>query len=66
MAGRHKIATDFKRKNGKHITHYKVGKFINKLKKTGSIADQLRSGHSWTSSDEGTTDMVLVNIVPYV
>lgn len=42
---------DFDRKHGDNT----VGKMINTLKKT-----------KWTSTDEGTTGMVLAYTVPYV
>lgn len=47
-------------------TSHTVAKFINKFIKTGSFADQSRSGHPRTSTVEGTKDVVLADIVPYV
>lgn len=61
-----KVAMDFNRKHGKHIIHNTVAKLINKFKNTGRVADQPRSGRPQTSTDKGTTDVVLVNIIPYV
>ncbi|MCI4382629.1 hypothetical protein PGIGA_G00017000, partial [Pangasianodon gigas] len=40
-----KVAMDFTRKHGKHITHNSVAKLINKFKNTESVADQPRSLH---------------------
>jgi hypothetical protein len=36
--------------DGKHITHDTVAKIIEKLKETGSVADQPRSGHARAST----------------
>ncbi|MCJ8735946.1 hypothetical protein PDJAM_G00253390 [Pangasius djambal] len=54
-----KVVMDFNRKHGQHITHDTVAKLINKSKKTGSAADQRRSREPRTSTDDGTSDMVL-------
>jgi len=54
-----KVAIDFNRKHGKHITHDTVAKVIETFRKTCSVADQPRSGRPRTSTDVGTTDVVL-------
>ena len=38
------VALNFNRKHGTNITHDTVAKLISKLKKTGNVADQPRSG----------------------
>jgi hypothetical protein len=43
----------------KIITHDTVAKLTEKLKKTGSITNQGRTGHPRTSTDEDTIDIVL-------
>ena len=55
----HKVAIDFNRKHGKHITHDTVAKVIEKFRKTAGVADQPRNGRPQTSTDEGSTDVVL-------
>ncbi|MCI4385250.1 hypothetical protein PGIGA_G00048240 [Pangasianodon gigas] len=57
---------DFNRKHGKHIAYDSVAKIINKFKKNGSVVDHQRSGRPRTSTDEGTTDVVLAHTLPYV
>ncbi|XP_053093190.1 uncharacterized protein LOC128318950 isoform X1 [Pangasianodon hypophthalmus] len=53
-----KVAIGFNRKHGEHITHHTFAE-LNKFKKTGTVADQSRSGRPRTSTDEDTTDVVL-------
>lgn len=47
-------------------TQGNLTKLINKFKKTGSVANQPRSELSPASTDEDTTIVVLVYIVPYI
>jgi hypothetical protein len=54
-----KVITDFNRKYGKHITYDTVAKLTEKFKYTLSAIGQRRSGHPCTSTEEGTTDVVL-------
>jgi hypothetical protein len=39
-----KVAMEFERKHGKHISQDTVANLIEKFKKTGSVADQPRRG----------------------
>jgi hypothetical protein len=45
-----KVAMEFNRKHGKHITHDKAAQLNEKFKKTVSVADQPRSGRPRTST----------------
>jgi transposase len=45
-----KVAMEFNRKHGKHITHGTVAKLIEKFEKTGSFSDKPRSGRPRTSA----------------
>jgi hypothetical protein len=45
-----KVAMEFNRKHGKHITHDTVAKLTDKFIKSGSVADQPRCGRPRTST----------------
>lgn len=54
-----KVAMDFKRKHGKHITQSTVAELINNFKMTGS-------GDPRTATEKGTTAMMLAHTLPYI